>query len=438
VGPGTFLLVVPPGGQDAISEAAGGDLECVEQPDPLGTGHALLQALPHIGPQTKHILLLNGDMPLIRGETLQALINRHVQSEAVLTLLSVHLSPDIAEDLGRLARDEQGRPVAIIEAVEAAALHDSNAQPVDALVEANVGAYCLDATWARDALGGLQPHATGESYITDLVALAAEQHLVVEALVMDSSVEGLGVNTRLQLYYAEAAMQERLRSHWMLNGVTLRDSATAYFDVDVVLGEDVIIEPNTRLQGQTRLGPGVKVGPNAHLIDTQAEEDCRIGSSTLEGVILGPEVSVGPYCHLRPETRLERGVKIGSHVEIKNSSIGAGSRVGHFCYIGDAALGRLVNIGAGTVTCNYDGVAKQVTEIGDGAFIGSGSLLVAPVKIGARAITGAGAVITHDVPEAGKVAGVPARPMPHKMGESADGAPQAHAAAKERRGSTLG
>ena len=228
---------------------------------------------------------------------------------------------------------------------------------------------------------------------------------------MEPAVEGLGVNTRAQLAQAEAALQERLRAHWMANGVTLEDPSTVYFHAGVKLAEDVVIRPNTRLLGQTTVGSGTEIGPGAQLTDCVVAEGCRVGSSVLEGVVLEAEVSVGPYCHLRPGAYLERGVWVGSHVEIKNSRIGAGSHVGHFCYIGDAMLGPNVNIGAGAVTCNFDGVQKHVTQIGEGAFIGSDTLLVAPVTVGARAVTGAGAVVTHDVPAGTTVAGVPARPL---------------------------
>ena len=185
----------------------------------------------------------------------------------------------------------------------------------------------------------------------------------VEALSLSDPTEGAGVNTRQQLARAEASMQEWLRDHWMTMGVTMHDPATTYLGVDVELAEDVVLWPNTLLQGSTRIGAGTEVGPNARIVDSVIAERCRVGSSALEGVVLEPEVSVGPYCHLRQGTYLERTVSIGSHVEIKNSRIGTATRVGHFCYLGDASLGPGVNVGAGTVTCNYDGVDKHLTII---------------------------------------------------------------------------
>ena len=403
VAPSAIFAVVPPGAQRQIGAACGDDVECVEQLDPLGTGHALATALPHLSKETKQLLLLNGDTPLLRAQTLEALAHRHTHLQAALTLLAIHLDASLAAGLGRLVRDRDGKPSAIIEAAEE--------QPGEGTIEGNVGAYCLDAAWARDAVGRLKPHSNGELYVTDLVALAWEDGRMVEVLTLESAVEGLGVNTREQLADAEAAMQERLRSHWMAQGVTMEDPATTYLHRDVELAQDVVLRPNSRLLGATRVERDVEIGPNAQLTDTLVAERCVVGSSILDGAELEPEVFVGPYCHLRADTYLERGVVIGSHVEVKNSRIGAGSHLGHFCYIGDAILGRDVNIGAGTVTCNYDGARKHVTQVGDNAFIGSDTLLVAPVAVGAGAVTGAGAVITRDVPAGATVAGVPARPL---------------------------
>jgi bifunctional UDP-N-acetylglucosamine pyrophosphorylase/glucosamine-1-phosphate N-acetyltransferase len=407
--PAAILVVVSPSVGQQIAAAVGADVECVEQPDPLGTGHALSTALPRIGPGAKHILLLNADTPLLRSTTLQALIDKHIQSKAVLSLLAVPMGPEEAHDLGRLLRDGQGRTVAVVEASEASP--ETGRQPDSGHIEVNVGVYCIEVAWLQGAIGRLQQHAPGEIYVTDLVALAREAGKVVEAQTLASADEGLGVNSRGQLAQAETAMQRRLRSHWMAQGVTMEDPATTYLHVDVKLEADVVIRPNTRLQGQTRVGRDSEIGPDAQLTDVTVQESCRVGSSILAGVVMETDVSVGPYCHLRTGTYLERGVRIGSHVEIKNSRIGAGTHIGHFCYVGDATLGPNVNFGAGAITCNFDGIHKHATQIGEGASIGSDTMLVAPVKIGARAVTGAGAVITHDVPDGATVVGVPARPL---------------------------
>ena len=402
LGMAQVLMVVPPGVREQLSASAGESVEWVEQPDPLGTGHALLTAFPFVSPNTKQLLLLNGDAPLLRPETLQTLMQTHTLAHAALSLLTAHVELAQANDLGQLLRDEHGAPMAVREAQEAEGRDGRS-------VEANVGAYCLDAAWVRGSVDRLTPHASGELYVTDLAALAREDGKTVATLALESSAEGLGVNTRAQLAEAEAAIQGRLRAYWMDRGVTLQDPATTYFHVDVQLGEDVLIRPSTHLLGRTRIGQGAQIGPNAHLTDAVVGEGSKVGSSTLDGVVLEGGVSVGPYCHLRPGTHLERGVVVGSHVEIKNSYIGSRTHVAHFCYIGDATVGADVNMGAGAVTCNFDGVEKHRTEIEEGAFIGSDTMLVAPVRVGARAITAAGAVVTNDVLPGTTVAGVPAR-----------------------------
>ena len=404
LGPLATLVVVAPRDRSEICTTLGDGVECVEQPDPLGTGHALIAALPNVNPSHEQLLVLNGDAALVRVDMLQGLARRHLETQATVSLLTATVSAPDAQDLGRLQRDDTGRPVAIVESSEAEPLST-------APVEINVGVYCLAVSWTRMALERLSPHASGEYHLTDLVALAAEDKLIVEAVQLEAPLEVIGINTRGQLAQAEAAIQQRLRHHWMERGVTLQDPATTYLHSTVALDEDVVVLPNTAIQGASQVGRGVTIGPNALVINTILGEECTVGSSVLDGVVLEERTEVGPYCNLRPGTHLERGVHVGSHVEIKGSRIGAGCRVGHFCYIGDAIVGPKVNIGAGTVTCNYDGVAKHVTEIGEGALIGSDTMLVAPVKVGARAITGAGAVITHDVPPDTKVAGVPARSL---------------------------
>ena len=401
-------VVAPPAplGQQ-VSSALDDDVECVEQPEPLGTGHALATALACITSDSRHVLVLNGDLPLIQGRSLQTLVNRHGRSGATLSLLVASLSPGEARDMGLLSRDDSGQPSAVVEAQEAGSPPEGRRDA--GIVEANAGVYCIEAGWLQEAVGRLTPHASGETYITDLVALARQDKLTVQALEVESAVEALGVNSRRQLAQAESAMQRRLRVYWMDQGVTLEDQATTYLHADVELEEEVIIRPNTGLQGRTQIGRGAEIGPNAQLTDTTVAQGCTVGSSVLNGVVMEAGVSVGPYCHLRPGTYLEQDVFVGSHVEIKNSRVGESSHIGHFSYVGDALVGPKVNIGAGTVTCNFDGVEKHVTEIGEGAFIGSDTLLVAPVRLGARAVTGAGAVVTHDVPDGVTVAGAPAR-----------------------------
>ena len=402
--PAAVLAVVAPAERDAIAEATGDGVECVEQPEPLGTGHALITALQKVSSDTSHVLLLNGDVPLLQHESLQALMDGHIANKAVISVMTTMLPVGQAKGLGTVRRNSQGLPIAVVEAAEAQAAKADT-------VEINVGAYCFSAAWLREAASRLQPHPSGEYYVTDLVATAALDGQWIETHALEDAGEGLGVNNRSQLACAESGLQWRMRLSWMKRGVTMDDPQTTYLEPDVELEADVTLLPNTSLRGQTHIANGATVGPNATLFDATVGQGCVVRNATLEKAVLEPNVDVGPYSYLRPGTYVESGAHIGSHVEIKNSRIGAGSNVGHFSYIGDATLGPRVNIGAGTVTCNYDGVEKHHTEIGADAFIGSDSMLVAPVSIGAGAVTGAGAVVTADVAPGATVAGVPAREL---------------------------
>ncbi|MFQ6026751.1 MAG: bifunctional UDP-N-acetylglucosamine diphosphorylase/glucosamine-1-phosphate N-acetyltransferase GlmU, partial [Dehalococcoidia bacterium] len=221
--------------------------------------------------------------------------------------------------------------------------------------------------------------------------------------------EMLGINNRVQLAQVEAVQRQRIREHWMLAGVTIQDPASVFIDADVTMGQDTVILPHTILQGHTVIGAECEIGPSSVIRDSQVGDRCRITASALEEAEVEPDVEVGPFCHLRPGAYLETEVHLGNFVEIKNSRLGAGSASGHFSYLGDATIGTRVNIGAGTITCNYDGQNKQETVIESGAFIGCDTMLVAPVKIGAEAITGAGSVVTKDVPDGRLAVGVPAR-----------------------------
>ena len=238
---------------------------------------------------------------------------------------------------------------------------------------------------------------------------ASEQGEVVADVATDSPGEAIGVNTRVQLAEAEEAMRRAVREKWMLAGVTMREPSSVYVDAGVRIGQDTVIHPNTHLCGATVVGPDCEIGPDSTIRDATLGAGCRIVSSVVTGATLENGVEVGPFSHIRPGSHLESGVRIGSFGEVSRSRLGRGARSAHFSYIGDTEIGANVNIGAGTVTCNFDGVEKHRTQIGEGAFIGSGSMLVAPVTIGARARTGAGAVVTRDVPPDSLAVGVPAR-----------------------------
>ncbi len=396
------MVVVSPDNRAAIARELGDGFEYVEQPEPMGTGHALSVALKHVPPQAANVLLLNGDMPLITSDDLRTLGETHLGRQAAITVGVATLAAEDAVDLGTLRRGARGKAVSIIEAVE----RTGESAPT---VEVAVGAFALDAIWVRGAVDRLPPHDGGEHFVTDLVALAVADGLRVEAVTLNSVRPCIGVNTRAQLAKAEQEMQQRLRQQAMDAGVTMADPSTVYLDATVGFAPDVTILPNTTLSGTTSIAEGAVLGPNAQISDTLVGPGAVIGSAVINGSSIGIGAQVGPFTLIRAGSTIEDGAHIGAHVEIKASRIGKGTHVGHFSYVGDAVLGENVNIGAGTVTCNYDGQNKHVTTIGDGAFIGSGSMLVAPISIGAGALTGAGAVVTKDVGPGERVAGVPAR-----------------------------
>jgi bifunctional UDP-N-acetylglucosamine pyrophosphorylase/glucosamine-1-phosphate N-acetyltransferase len=368
------------------------------QSEPLGTGHAALASRSEAGAASR-VMILNADLPLLTARTLREMASRHEQSNAALTFLTAYL--DDPTGYGRVVR-RNGRVAAIVEETETDAA--TRGEP-----EVNAGLYAAQADWLWPVLEELPPGPRGERYLTDVIAMAVEREERVQTYQVGESAEVQQVNTRVDLAKAETAMRDRVRRQLMLSGVTLADPATTYVDVGVEVGEDVTLLPGVHLLGETRIGAGCRIGPSAVLRDMVVGERCTIDASTLEGSHLDDEVSVGPYCHLRPGAHLEARVHLGNYVEVKASRIGPDSQVGHFSYLGDAEIGARVNIGAGTITVNYDGTAKHLTRVGDGAFIGSDSMLVAPIEVGDGARTAAGAVVTRDVPAGATVLGVPAR-----------------------------
>ena len=406
-----LIIVTRPADRGEVALAIGGDVECVEQPEPLGTGHALTTALIAVPPESQHVLVINGDVPLVQRATVQALAALHERRKATATLLCCAVSVDSVQQVGRLQWGARGKPIGVLEAEDAPI-------PGKGEVEVNVGVYGFEARWLRQALAELRPRQGGEYYLTDLITRAVADGKRVEAYVTQDTDEALSVNTRQDLARVEAAAQRRLRNAAMVGGATLVDPATVYLDAAVELGQDVTVHPNTSIRGVSKVARGVSLGPNAQLRDVDVGPEAHVGSAVVEGSVLGPRVSVGPFSHIRPGCVLEESAYVGSHVEIKASRICAGAHVGHFSYIGDAVVGAGANIGAGTVTCNFDGRFKHETMIGEGAFIGSDSLLIAPVKVGAGALTAAGAVVNRDVPPGGRVAGVPARPLGMRNGRA--------------------
>jgi bifunctional UDP-N-acetylglucosamine pyrophosphorylase/glucosamine-1-phosphate N-acetyltransferase len=372
----------------------------VEQRERLGTGHALLQTRPFLAEQPGAVLVFYGDMPLLTLESMQQLLALHAASGAVLSMLTFEGSQP--RGFGRIQRNPTGDVLAIIE--------ETDCTPEQlALRELNAGLYCFDSAWLWPNLDCIPRSAKGEYYLTDLVGIAVTQGQRVAAHRVADETEMLGINTRVHLAEAEAALRRRINRQWMEAGVTLIDPQTTYIDDTVVLGTDTVIHPGTHLRGNTRIGRACVIGPNCFVRDAEIGDGCTARYSVIEHARLEDHVDVGPFAHLRQGAHLAQGVHMGNFGEVKNSYLGPGTKMGHFSYMGDAILGHNVNIGAGTVTCNYDGSHKHQTIVGDDVFIGSDTMLVAPIVLGPGARTGAGSVVTHDVPPGALVVGVPAR-----------------------------
>lgn len=393
-------VVVVGHGSQQVREAVGDRAEFVEQADQLGTGHAVLQAKAALAGQADLIVVSNADLPLLTGQTLAKLVETQAKSKAAFTMLTLRQKE--ARGFGRVKR-LKGSPVAIIEEAEAT--------PKQLMIEElNVGAYCFNAAWLWPALEKLKPSPKkGEYYLTDLLAIAARQNKKVLTADLEDPVEAIGVNTREHLAEAERALRERINRHWMLAGVTLVDPGSTYIESGVTIGEDTEIWPNSYLLQGSQVGRGCVIGPNTSISDSRIGDECHIQAAVIEHAVVENHVEIGPFAHLRKDAHLEDGVHMGNFGEIKNSRLGPGVKMGHFSYIGDATIGHNVNIGAGTITANYDGVNKNPTIIEANVFIGSDTMLVAPLKIGEGARTGAGAVVTKDVPPGTIVVGVPAR-----------------------------
>ncbi|MDO8749664.1 MAG: bifunctional UDP-N-acetylglucosamine diphosphorylase/glucosamine-1-phosphate N-acetyltransferase GlmU [Dehalococcoidia bacterium] len=399
------LVVVASPESDALRQCAGDSAEFVVQAQPRGTADALLQAENLLRDRAAQVMVLCGDTPLILSSSLSRLLERHQATGATVTLLTSDSVPP--EGLGRIVRDGSGRVVDVVEDADAG-------ERESAIAEVNAGVYLFRAEWLWPALRELSPSATGEYYLTNLIKMASGAGLGVESVGSEGALEILGVNTRVQLAQAEQAMRQRILTNWMLAGVTIVDPATTYIEAEVTVGQDTTVYPNTTLAGRTRVGERCALGPGSMIYDSVIGDGCKIIASMLEGAHLDASVEVGPFSHLRPGTVIEEEVHIGNYAEVKNSRVGRGTKMGHFSYVGDADVGHDVNIGAGAITCNFDGVNKNRTVIGDNAFIGSDTMLVAPVRVGARSSTGAGSVVTRDVPPDSLVVGAPARAVRKK------------------------
>jgi bifunctional UDP-N-acetylglucosamine pyrophosphorylase/glucosamine-1-phosphate N-acetyltransferase len=403
---GELPIVVVGHGEDVVRQAVGPKARFAVQEQMLGTGHAVMAAETAAREAGAELVLVSyADMPLVRTETLRKLLETQQANPGPMSMVTVIL--DDPHGYGRVIRRADGSVAAIVE--EAVATAEQLA-----IRELNVSLFCFRADWLWGALKRIQVSPKGEYYLTDVVEIAVRDGLRVAAFAAADPDEMVGINTRVHLAEAEAILRKRTNLRLMEAGVTLIDPASTYIEPGVVIGQDTVIWPNTYLKGSTVIGAGCVLGPDTIIEDSQIGDNCRILASYLESSTLEDEVKMGPFCHLRPKAYLARGVKMGNFGEVKGSYLGQGVHMGHFAYIGDAEIGAHTNIGAGTITCNFDGKGKFKTVIGEEAFIGSDTLLVAPLTIGAHARTGAGSVVTHDVAAGTTVVGVPARPFGKK------------------------
>jgi len=378
------------GGERVREALAAENVTWALQAEQLGTGHALQQAMPGV-PDDHLVLVLYGDVPLTQAATLQRLIDAAAGGEA-LAILSVRMQDPTG--YGRIVRDRAGTVARIVE-------HKDANQKERAIDEVNTGLMAASARRMREWLAQLRnDNAQGEYYLTDVVVMAAKAGLKVNAILAEREDEVLGVNDKLQLAEVEAVYRRRRATELMLAGVTLVDPARFDARGPVTVGRDVHIDVNVVLEGRVTLGNRVRIGPNVLIRDSDIADDAEIHANcVLDRARVGARAIVGPFARLRPETVLHEEVHVGNFVEVKKSELHRGAKANHLTYLGDATIGEKVNVGAGTITCNYDGANKWRTQIGDGAFIGSGSMLVAPVTIGAGATIGAGSTITKDAPD---------------------------------------
>ena len=367
------------------------DLTWIHQAEQLGTAHAVRCALPALADLSGELLILSGDTPLVEVSLLQALLAQHRQSGVGVTVLST--SQKNPTGYGRIVRDPSGGLQRVVEEKDASVSEQ-------AITEINSGIYCVDLARLPHWLAQIADHnAQREYYLPDMIAIAKREEGGVGILHHGEASSLAGVNNRQQLSTLEGLLRDRLVAHWQSLGVTFTDPNSCWLAVDVVIGQDSVIEPHVILGAKTVIGPQCHIGPFCDIRHTHMGAGCQVkGFCHLEGAVLDGENGVGPYARLRPGTVLAVGAKIGNFCEIKKSHIGAGSKVNHLSYVGDTQMGKGVNVGAGTITCNYDGVHKHQTIIEDGVFIGSDSQLVAPVQIGSGAVIGAGSTVTKTVP----------------------------------------
>jgi bifunctional UDP-N-acetylglucosamine pyrophosphorylase/glucosamine-1-phosphate N-acetyltransferase len=400
------LVVISPA-TEAVRASFADVADFAVQREPRGTGDAVRAALECVPAGVGEVLVLSGDVPRLRAGLLMELIEQRRLDQAAFALTAVD-SVD-PSGLGRVIRNEIGAVERIVEEKDAS---DEERE----VGEINAGLYAFDVEWLRGRIGSLTPsRATGELYLTELVGMARSDGRLVTSLDVEDDGRLLGINDRSQLAQAEWDLRTELNEGWMRRGVTMQDPSTVYLDTTVQLAEDVTLEPNVILRGRTTIGAGTTIAAGSTIVDSTVGRDCRVWASVIESSELADEVMVGPFAHLRPGTSLGRGAEVGNYAELKATRLGAGVKQHHVSYLGDAELGDGTNVGAGTITANFDGESKHRTRVGRKAFLGVDTVLIAPVEVGDGGRTAAGAVVTHDVEAGQLVVGVPARPRPPRQ-----------------------
>lgn len=386
----TKIVSIVGHGAEKVKEQLGDKSEYVLQEEQLGTAHAVQQAETLLGDLEGTTIVICGDTPLIRPETMKALLEHHQQQAAKATILTA-----VAENptgYGRILRNEEGHVEQIVEQKDATVEQQK-------VTEINTGTYCFDNKALFETLKLVKnDNAQGEYYLPDVIEILKQQGEIVSAYISDDFSENLGVNDRVALSQAEEIMRARINEAHMRNGVTIINPANTYIGADVTIGSDTIVYPGTLLEGQTVIGEDCYIGPNSHIVDSQIGHRTKIDASVVEESMIGEDVTVGPYAHIRPASNVLNRAKVGNFVELKKTILGEGSKASHLTYLGDAEIGADVNIGCGTITVNYDGVNKFKTTIGDRSFIGCNANLVAPVTIHSDTYVAAGTTVTKEVP----------------------------------------
>ncbi len=383
-------VVVVGHGAEQVKAYLGPAAEYVLQEQQLGTGHAVRQAEELLGHEEGSTIVICGDTPLVKSETIKAMLEQHTASGAAATILTASIDQPFG--YGRIIRDGNGHVQRIVEQKDCS-------EEEQAVQEINTGTYCFDNRKLFAALAQVNnSNSQGEYYLTDVIGIFREAGELIQGFCTVDAVESIGVNDRVALAEAEGHMRARINHRHMLNGVTFIDAASTYIEAEVEIGSDTIVYPGTVLRGHTVIGEDCEIGPQADITNGTIGNEVTFKYSNLVDSTVGEKSSVGPYAYIRPGSQIGRDCKIGDFVEVKNASIDDGSKVSHLSYVGDAKVGKNVNIGCGAITVNYDGFNKSLTEIGDEAFVGSNVNLIAPVKVGEGAYIVAGSTVTHDVP----------------------------------------